>query len=179
MTTVAGDPADHAAPICCVLFVCMGNICRSPSAEGVFRQLLGKAGRNLHFQVDSAGTHDYHAGCAPDARARKAAARRGIDIEGLRARCVTAADFEKFDYILAMDTDNLAALQALCPPASRAHVSLLMAYALSSSFRQEVPDPYYGGPQGFEVVLDMLQAGCDGLLQEILRKPSTGISSTS
>lgn len=171
------DSAPNAAPGCRVLFICMGNICRSPSAEGVFRQLLSKTGYSDRLQVDSAGTHDYHVGCAPDARARKAAARRGIDIEGLRARCVSVADFDSFDYILAMDAENLASLEALRPKGSRAKLSLLMDYAPPGARHpQEVPDPYYGGPQGFETVLDMLQAGCDGLLQEILRKPSPGSS---
>lgn len=158
MTDATGEPVR-------VLFVCMGNICRSPSAEGVFRQALAQAGLEHAIEVDSAGTHDYHVGNAPDPRACAAASSRGIDIGGLRARRVTAADFKRFDYVLAMDDYNLEELSALAPAGARARLGLLMAYA--PSYPQEVPDPYYGGKHGFEMVLDMLEAACAGLLQEI------------
>ena len=158
MTAASGKPVR-------VLFVCMGNICRSPSAEGVFRRALVKAGLEHAVEVDSAGTHDYHVGHAPDPRACAAASQRGIDIGDLRARRVTAADFNRFDYVLAMDELNLEALAAAAPAGARARLGLLMAYA--PSYPQEVPDPYYGGRHGFEIVLDMLEAACAGLLQEI------------
>lgn len=147
-----------------VLFVCLGNICRSPTAEGVFRRRLEAAGLQDAVQVDSAGTHDYHIGKAPDPRAVAAAARRGIDISGLRARQVTAEDLEGFDYVLAMDEENLAYLQHLAD--GRARPRLLMDYAPQCGVR-EVPDPYFGGRRGFERVLDMLEQACDGLVADI------------
>ncbi len=152
-----------------VLFVCMGNICRSPTAEGMFRHQLRL--RDLHERVwvDSAGTHAYHVGSPPDPRARRAALGRGIDLGDQRARQVQAEDFEAFDYILAMDEDNLAHLESLCPSEHRAKLSLLLSYAPHLGIR-EVPDPYYGGNAGFERVLDMIEAACEGLLQAIAER---------
>lgn len=152
-----------------VLFVCMGNICRSPTAEGVFRHQLREAGLEDRIIADSAGTHAYHIGSPPDPRSRQAAARRGIEIGDLRARVVVPEDFARFDYIVAMDANNLSALQSLRGPDSRAQVGLLMDFA-DPAYPREVPDPYYGGRHGFEMVLDMVENGCRGLLQEILRK---------
>ena len=152
-----------------VLFVCMGNICRSPTAEGVMRKHLEGLTEELSVEVDSAGTHAYHAGQAPDPRAIEAAARRGIDLSGQIARAVEHADFERFDLILAMDEDNLAILENMRPPGSRSQVGLLLAYSRSYPVGS-VPDPYYGGRNGFERVLDMLEDACAGLLQH-LQKP--------
>ena len=134
----------------------MGNICRSPSAEGVFGKIRAELAPELTVSVDSAGTHAYHVGKAPDTRAVAAARRRGIDISHLRARVVTPADFHAFDYIIAMDRDNLAALEQLRPAASRAAVQLFLDYSLTWP-GGSVPDPYYGGAVGFEKVLDMLE----------------------
>jgi len=144
-----------------ILFFCMGNICRSPTAEGAMRAMLAEAG--LAAEVDSAGTHGYHAGEPPDERSQAHALRRGYDLSRLRARQLVAADFERFDLVLAMDDDNLAQAARLCPPAQRHKLQLLMAYAPDAGSRV-VPDPYYGGPEGFERVLDLVEAGCDGLL---------------
>jgi protein-tyrosine phosphatase len=161
-------------PDCSVLFVCMGNICRSPTAEGVFRELLAGSGLLQRVHADSAGTHAYHVGSPPDPRAQQAAARRGIDISRLRARVVVREDFERFDYVLAMDCGNLEDLAGQRPARPRARVGLLMEFA-PSGYPREVPDPYYGGRHGFEQVLDMVETGCRGLLQEILsRHPAAG-----
>lgn len=149
-----------------VLFVCMGNICRSPTAEGVFRQLLND--RSLHdcFEVDSAGTHAYHIGEAPDLRSQRAAKERGIDLGHLRARKVTYGDFEDFDYILAMDDENFAILHDACPAQHRHKLSLFLEFAPQLSTR-EVPDPYYGGSNGFEKVLDLVEAASEGFLDNL------------
>lgn len=152
-----------------LLFVCMGNICRSPTAEGVFRRVLAERAPELAVEIDSAGTHDYHVGNPPDRRSIEAARRRGIDLTGLRARQVSVADFERFDLILAMDEDNVEELQRLAPPQYHDRIRLLMDFAANASLRQ-VPDPYYGGAQGFEQVLDLLEEAADGLLQELLRR---------
>jgi len=149
-----------------VLFVCMGNICRSPTAEGVFRQRLREAGLEHLVRLDSAGTHDYHVGRPPDPRAAQAAAGRGYDLTGLVGRQVGPRDFEEFDFILAMDQDNLANLRAICPPAQRHKLRLFLSFSARHT-GQEVPDPYYGGPQGFDRVLDMVEDAADGLLAEI------------
>lgn len=149
-----------------VLLVCMGNICRSPLAEGVLRQRLAEAGGGLGVVVDSAGTHGYHAGSPPDRRAQVAAARRGIDIRDLRAREVAAEDFETFDLILAMDEDNLIRLEAEAPEQHRHKLRLFLEFAQASE--TEVPDPYYGGAAGFERVLDLVEDASHGLL-EVLR----------
>lgn len=149
-----------------ILFVCMGNICRSPTAEGVFRRRAEAAG--LTLDIDSAGTHSYHVGAAPDARSMRHAAARGYDLSAQRARKVAAADFERYDHVLAMDHDNLALLKAACPPQHRHKLGLFMQYA-SNSGSDVVPDPYYGGTQGFDQVLDFIEDASDGLI-EALRK---------
>jgi protein-tyrosine phosphatase len=148
-----------------VLFVCLGNICRSPTAEGVFRRELESAGLADRVEVDSCGIAHWHVGKAPDPRAAAAASKRGIDLGGLRARQVSSEDFERFDYLLAMDQDNLAALQAQCPEVSRAHIGLFLDFAGHRD--RPVPDPYYGGEQGFEEVLDLVEAASRGLIEEI------------
>lgn len=148
-----------------VLFVCMGNICRSPTAEAVFRKLVEDAQLGSRIAIDSAGTGDWHAGKAPDERACIAAARRGYDLGVLRARQVTVEDFCNFDLILAMDHDNLERLQALRPLDVRCELDLfLRRYDLDED---AVPDPYYGGDEGFERVLDLLEIGASALLEEI------------
>ena len=154
-----------------VLFVCMGNICRSPTAEGVFREFVRRHAPDLDLEIDSAGTHDYHVGEPPDPRALKAASTRGLDISGLRARQVEAADFERFDLILAMDRLNYATLRERSPPAFRSRIRLLLEFADDAS-REDVPDPYYGDPKGFEEVLDLLEDAAAGLLAEVRRKAS-------
>jgi protein-tyrosine phosphatase len=146
-----------------VLFVCLGNICRSPTAEGVLRHLAALAAPGLALEIDSAGTADYHIGAPPDGRSQGAALRRGIDISGLRARQVTEADFARFDLILAMDGENLRELQALKPRGSHALVKLFLDYAPQTKLR-DVPDPYYGGDRDFEAVLDLTTAASRGLL---------------
>lgn len=148
-----------------VLFVCLGNICRSPTAEGVFRARLMQAGLNEHVEVDSCGIGHWHVGKGPDPRALAAARRRTIDIASLRARQFAANDFQRFDYILAMDHDNLAAIEARRPADSRAHIGLFLDFA--GEHDRAVPDPYYGGEQGFEEVLDLIEAASDGLIEEL------------
>ncbi len=153
-----------------VLFVCMGNICRSPVAEGVFRRMLEGVGLTERIYVDSAGTHSYHAGAPPDPRSQATALRRDIDLRGLRARKVTVADFVEFDYVLAMDRDNLEHLKVLCQDLElRGRIQLLMDYAPHLPER-EVPDPYYGGPSGFERVMDLIEEASEGLLLDIRRR---------
>jgi len=152
-----------------VVFVCMGNICRSPTAEAVFRRYVENVNLAEHILIDSAGTHDYHIGEPPDFRAQQAAMQRGYDMSGLRGRQVEEGDFYRFDYLLAMDKANLAILQRLAPPASNAQVRLFLEYARHHAER-EVPDPYYGGADGFEHVLDMVEDASEGLLQHIRRK---------
>ena len=148
-----------------VLFVCLGNICRSPTAEGVFRHYVEQAGLSEHVTIDSAGTSDWHIGKTPDPRTIAAAAQRGYDVSTLRGRQATEQDFAEFDLILAMDNSNLANLEALRPANSRAELDLLLQrYALP---RSEVPDPYYGGEQGFEDVLDLLENASQALLAEL------------
>jgi len=152
-----------------VLFVCMGNICRSPTAEGVFRHLLLGSPFEGMIQTDSAGTHGYHIGEPPDGRAQDTARQRGIDLSDLRARRVTREDFEFFDYVLAMDLENLRGLRALCPSTYRDKLQLFMDFAPDLGVR-EVPDPYYGGPRGFEQVFDLVEAAAQGLLEAIRRR---------
>jgi protein-tyrosine phosphatase len=152
-----------------ILFVCMGNICRSPTAEGVMRALLREAGLDARIQVDSAGTGNWHAGDPPDARATAAAGARDIELAGA-ARQVTAADFEDFDLLLAMDRENERELLARAPDEeARGKVHLLREFdpAAVATGDLDVPDPYYGGPNGFERVLDLVQAACRGLLDEV------------
>lgn len=152
-----------------VLFVCMGNICRSPTAHGVFRQLVRAEGLEEWIEIDSAGTHAYHIGKAPDERAQGTATGRGIDISDLRARRVAAEDFERFDYVIAMDSDNHAILAELCPAQLRHRVFMFMQFAPEHG-EAEVPDPYFGGQRGFERVFDMVEAASRGLLQDIRRR---------
>jgi protein-tyrosine phosphatase len=147
----------------------MGNICRSPSAEGVFRRVLADKAPHLPIEIDSAGTHDYHIGSPPDRRAIEAALRRGVDLSRLRARQVSREDFERFDLILVMDEENLAALRGIAPAEHRSQVKLLMDYAPNASLRH-VPDPYYGGLRGFEEVLDLLEEASEGLLAAVSRE---------
>ena len=148
-----------------VLFVCMGNICRSPTAEGVFRRAL-QAHSDDSIEIDSAGTHDYHIGEPPDRRAISAAQRRGIDLTGLRARKVIDEDFARFDLILAMDRDNLDLVQRRAPAQYQERIKLVMGFA-PDAYTREVPDPYYGGAKGFEEVLDLLEKAAQGLLREL------------
>jgi len=152
-----------------VLFVCLGNICRSPTAEGVARTLAAREAPELALEVDSAGTAGYHVGAAPDPRTRAAAARRGYDLGALRARMVAAEDFEHFDLILAMDRENLAALERRAPPSARGRLRLFLEFAPAQELR-EVPDPYYGGPNGFEEVLDLVEEATRGLLAHLRQR---------
>lgn len=144
----------------------MGNICRSPTAEGVVRAHVERAGLKGLVEVDSAGTHAYHVGEPPDPRSQKAAAKRGYELAHLRARRVAAADFLRFDYILAMDRDNLSVLREACPDEERHRLGLFLDHAKSIE-EQEVPDPYYGGPEGFERVLDLIEEGAAGLIKRL------------
>ncbi len=152
-----------------ILFVCMGNICRSPTVEGVFRRLAQERAPHLPLEIDSAGTHDYHVGEPPDSRAVSAAARRGIDLRGLRARQVSDADFERFDLILAMDRLNYVTLVERAPEEFRERIRLFMEFAAGRTV-DDVPDPYYGGPPGFEQVLDLAEEAAAGLLDEVTRQ---------
>jgi len=149
-----------------ILFVCTGNICRSPTAEGVMRHLVQNANLEPMIEIDSAGTSSYHVGEAPDERSQAAAMNRGIDISKLRARTVKIEDFAYYDYILAVDKENYAILQKSCPKAYANKLGLLMDYAPQLKQR-EVPDPYYGGTRGFDNVLDLINAAAQGLLNEI------------
>lgn len=152
-----------------VLFVCMGNICRSPTAQGVFRKLLEVQGLDRVVETDSAGTHAYHVGEPPDRRAQETAVRRGVDLSDLRARRIASDDFEYFDYVLAMDQDNYHSLSSVCPPADRRKLMLFMDFAPHLRNR-EVPDPYYGAAGGFEQVFDMVEAAAEGLLRDVRRR---------
>lgn len=149
-----------------VLFVCMGNICRSPTAEGIFTHLTHQKNLGHLIRVDSAGTHAYHVGNPPDPRAQATALKRGIDLSTQTARRVSTQDFEEFDYILAMDRENLHELLDICPEEHVHKVRLFLEYAPHLDIR-EVPDPYYGGPSGFERVLDMVETASEGLLNAI------------
>lgn len=149
-----------------MLFVCLGNICRSPTAEGVLRHLVAQAAPRLKIEIDSAGTADYHIGAPPDLRSQRAALRRGIDISGLRARQVTQDDFAHFDLILAMDRENLRELEAMKPGNSRASLKLFLEYAPELNLR-DVPDPYYRDVDAFEEVLDLTTAASRGLLASL------------
>ena len=152
-----------------VLFVCMGNICRSPTAEGVFRKLVIDADLDADIAVDSAGTHAYHINEPPDRRARAAAERRGFPMDNIRARRVSSEDYERFDYILAMDEDNLSMLKNDAPEHHQEKVMLFLEFA-EASRETEVPDPYYGGDAGFERVLDLVEEASWDLLQTLVRK---------
>lgn len=161
-----------------VLFVCMGNICRSPMAEGIFRREVAKAGLLDKVHIDSAGTHSYHVGSKPDQRAQNAASKRGANISGLRGRQVADVDFEKFDYILVMDSVNLNNLKRRAP--ARWHEKFRLLLSFSRKYPNlDVPDPYYGGISGFEENLDMIEDAVQGLIREIqLMQPGKQKTST-
>lgn len=152
-----------------VLFVCTGNICRSPTAEGVFRHMIKASGLGDMVTADSAGTHSYHVGEPPDPRTVKAAAKRGVDLSGQRARRVRSEDFQQFDMILAMDRGHLSHLQALQPNESRAEVNLFLDFHPSENLK-DVPDPYYGGVHGFDEVLNLVEQACTQLIDQIQRR---------
>jgi protein-tyrosine phosphatase len=152
-----------------ILFVCMGNICRSPTAEGVFTFMVKQAGLDKQIYIDSAGTHDYNIGKPPDLRSQATALKRGFDLSELRARQVTSADLIKFDYVLAMDRNNYEILQSLCPKGHEQKLHLFLNFAPHLN-RQEVPDPYEGGSNGFDHVLDLVEAASTGLLTEIRQR---------
>jgi protein-tyrosine phosphatase len=154
-----------------VLFVCLGNICRSPTAHGVMLQRLATRQLGGRVAVDSCGTGAWHAGEPPDRRATAAARNRGYDLAGLRARQLVQEDFDRFDYILAMDRANLSELRALCPPGFSGHLGLFLEFAANTGV-EEVPDPYYGAGDGFARVLDLIEQACDGLLEGLARAPS-------
>ena len=153
-----------------VCFVCLGNICRSPTAEGVFRHLTAEAGLSQAFEIDSAGTASYHSGDAPDHRARAAGKRAGIDVGG-RARQFEARDFERFEYVIAMDASNRTDLLRLAPsPEARAKIRLMRSYDPAAAANAPIPDPYYGDEQGFDDVLELCRTACQHLLSEIRRE---------
>ena len=154
-----------------VLFVCMGNICRSPTAEGVFAKLLKEQNLEAYFGIDSAGTHAYHIGEPPDPRSLHAALERDIQLTHIRSRKVVMGDFEDFDFLLAMDDDNYAALMSVCPDEYKEKISYFLDYAPQLGIR-EVPDPYYGGKYGFERVLDMTEAASAGFLSMLKKTGS-------
>ena len=152
-----------------VLFVCLGNICRSPTAEGVVRAIAAREFTSLEIELDSAGTADYHLGEPPDRRTVAAARRRGYELSGLRARQVQPADFDRFDFVLAMDRGNLAELDDRRPRSGTAQVGLFLEYARETGV-DEVPDPYYGGAEGFERVLDLCEAAARGMLASLAKE---------
>lgn len=149
-----------------VLFVCMGNICRSPAGEGLFRAFVAQRGLADRFEIDSAGTIGHHTGEPPDSRMRRAAAARGYDLTG-SARQFAAEDFERFDMIVAMDRSNLQGIRALDPGGRYRHKTCLMLDNHPAPRTLDVPDPYYGGPKGFEEVLDLIEQSCEGLLTRL------------
>jgi protein-tyrosine phosphatase len=156
-----------------VLFVCLGNICRSPTAEAVFRAIAAREAPELTIEIDSAGTAGYHIGEPPDLRSQEAARRRGYDLSTLRARSVATEDFERFDFILAMDRENLGALRQRAPAALHKRIHLFLEFAMDADVA-EVPDPYYGGGNGFEEVLDLVETASRGLLDQ-LRKATPSL----
>ena len=155
-----------------VLFVCMGNICRSPLAQGVFEDLVRREGLEGEISVDSAGTHSYHVGKAPDPRAQESARRRGLDLSSQRARRVRPEDCGEFDYVLTMDEENYRAVAALCRQGN-AEVRPFLYYAPDRA-ETEVPDPFYGGGEGFEHVMDLIEAASKGLLEEVKKRHLAG-----
>lgn len=152
-----------------VLFVCLGNICRSPTAEGVFRHLVQQEGHSDWIKTDSAGTHAYHIGEQPDRRAQQTARTRGIDLSDLRGRQAIVNDFHEFDYILAMDNENYQNLQRLCPQGHEDKLSLFLDFSQEYA-ESQVPDPYYGGERGFEHVFDLVESASRGLLDTIKKQ---------
>ena len=160
-------PAQDFRPLK-ILFVCLGNICRSPTAEGVFRQIVEREGLAERVVIDSAGTGEWHIGAPPDPRACRAAAKRGYDITSLRGRQVSRSDFEAFDYVIAMDDENVRALKRLAP---REHVRKIRLFTeFASGGANSVPDPYTGGVEGFELVLDLVEDAARGLLAHVRRQ---------
>lgn len=147
----------------------MGNICRSPTAHGVMQHLVAEQGLSERYQIDSAGTHAYHVGEQSDPRSRSKAASRGIDMEFIRARKIAITDFDEFDYILAMDADNLSLIEYNAPSDHQAHVSLFLDFAVAAKLtdRHEVPDPYYGGTAGFDDVFELVKTGCAALIEHV------------
>ena len=168
----------RTAPITSVLMICMGNICRSPTAEGVLRHKLRAAGLGDQVRVDSAGTHAWHEGEPPDRRSQQHALARGYDLSAQRSRPVVAADFERFDLILAMDWDNLALLEDQCPPRHSTKLGRLSQYAQHRD-SPIVPDPYSGGTTDFEHVLDLVEDACDGLVAALLSPKDHHVNGTS
>lgn len=152
-----------------VLFICMGNICRSPTAEGIFRKMLRERRLEGRIEVDSAGTHGYHVGEAPDPRTQRAAAARGYDLSNIRARKVAPQDLEYFDLVLAMDKNNLDVLRRMCPPEHAGRLGLFMGYSRNFD-DDEVPDPFYGLGHGFDLVIDMVEDASSGLLDELVAR---------
>jgi protein-tyrosine phosphatase len=157
------------APVIKVLFVCTGNICRSPTAEGVFRALVEAEGLAGQIAVDSAGTHAYHVGEPPDGRSTEAARRRGVELKDLRARQLRKSDFTEFDLLLAMDRSHMELMRRACPPDLADRLALFLSFAPDLGLH-DVPDPYYGAGDGFERVLDMIEAGSAGLLAQLRRR---------
>lgn len=157
-----------------VLFVCMGNICRSPMAEGVLRGMAKQANLEDVVTVHSAGTHNFHIGEAPDKRAQNISAKRGYDLSGQRGRQIQASDFEEYDFILAMDWENLALLQNMAPKSTQHKLQLFMRFATDHE-SATIPDPYYGGPQGFETVMDYIEDAATGLL-EVCKRRATQVA---
>jgi protein-tyrosine phosphatase len=168
----------RTAPVTSVLMICMGNICRSPTAEGVLRHKLRAAGLGDQIKVDSAGTHAWHEGAPPDRRSQQHALARGYDLSDQRSRPVVAADFQRFDLILAMDWDNLALLEDQCPPEQRAKLGRLSEHAVRHD-SPVVPDPYSGGRADFEHVLDLVEDACDGLVATLLAQRRHQVKGTS
>ncbi len=156
-----------------VLFICLGNICRSPTAEAVFTKLVDEAGFGEAIRIDSAGTAGFHVGARPDDRARETARSRGIAMDHLRARQFIPEDAEAFDYLLTMDRSNYEQVMAQCPPAMQERVHMFLDFAPEVA-ETEVPDPYYGGPEGFENVFDMVEAASRGLLDDIRSRHGLG-----
>ena len=167
MTAIPAPPA--TATDFGVLFICMGNICRSPTAHGVFRERVKRAGLDHRVRVDSAGTHNYHPGDPPDRRSQRAAAVRGYDLSDLRARQICDDDFERHQLLLVMDWDNLALAEALCPGPQRRKLRRLTEFCRRHE-ATVVPDPYYGGDDGFMHVLDLIEDACDGLLSHVQQR---------
>lgn len=149
-----------------ILFVCLGNICRSPAAEGVFRHICATQGTEQQFYIDSAGTAAYHVGASPDGRMQAAASNRGVNLSSLRGRQAVADDFYEFDVIVAMDASNKTNLQRIRPATGKAKLVMMLDYG--NTGMQEVPDPYYGGADGFEQVLDLLQVACQDLHDQLI-----------
>jgi len=159
-------------PVLKILFVCMGNICRSPTADGVLKKKISALELAHRVHIDSAGTHNFHPNSPPDDRTQRHALKRGYDLSGLRARAITDTDFEEFDLLLTMDWDNRALLEERCPPKYQHKIRGFTEF-LQSTQATTIPDPYYGGEADFELVLDMVEEACEGLIQTVIKKVST------